>query len=156
VGADVVFPRRVVTRPPSAHEDHDTLSEADFVRAAGQGAFALTWHAHGLRYGVPASIDADLGAARTVVCNVSRAAVTAARARYARVAVALITAPAEVLAARLTARGRTTDGAIAERLARSSEAFAADLVIHNVGAPEAGADLLIAAIRQGQHGFRSS
>jgi ribose 1,5-bisphosphokinase len=144
----VVFPRRVVTRPASPHEDHDSLSETDFCRAAGQGAFALAWMAHGLHYGVPASIDGDVAAERTVVCNVSRAAVAAARARYALVTVALITAPPEALAARLAARGRAADGAIADRLARSSDAFAADLVIHNVGAPEAGAELLIAAIRR--------
>jgi ribose 1,5-bisphosphokinase len=152
----VVFPRRVVTRPASANEDHDCLSEAEFRRAARHGAFALAWEAHGLRYGVPAGIDADIAVARTVVCNVSRTVVAAARSRYAMVTVALITAPAEVLASRLSARSRASDGSIADRLARSSEAFAADLVIHNVGAPEAGADLLIAAIRQGHLGFRSS
>jgi ribose 1,5-bisphosphokinase len=148
--ARIVFPRRVVTRPASPHEDHDSLSEKDFCRAAGEGAFVLAWEAHGLHYGVPASIDADVAAARTVVCNVSRNAVAAARARYARVTVALITAPAEVLAARLTARGRTTDGAIAERLARPADTFTADVVIVNIGALEAGAELLIAAIR-GNH-----
>jgi ribose 1,5-bisphosphokinase len=146
--ASVVFPRRAVTRPASPHEDHDSFSHAEFHRAAGQGAFALAWEAHGLRYGVPASIDADLGAGHTVVCNVSRAVVAAARSRYALVTVALITAPAEVLAARLAARNRATDGSLAGRLARSPEAFTADVVIENVGAPEAGAALLVAAIRE--------
>jgi len=144
----VVFPRRAVTRPASPHEDHDSLTEEEFLRAARQGAFALTWEAHGLCYGVPSSVDADIAAARTVVCNVSRTIVTAARARYALVRVALIVAPTEVLTSRLAGRGRVTDGAIADRLARPTEAFTADMVIQNVGAPAAGADLLIAAIRR--------
>src|SRR5262249_7317867 len=71
-----------------------------------------------------------------------------ARTRYADVLVALITAPADVLAARLAARSRGSDGDLARRLARA-EAFvdvAADCVIANVGAPETGAAALMAAI----------
>lgn len=145
--ASVVFPRRVVTRPASPHEDHDSLTESEFLSAAGAGAFALAWEAHGLRYGVPVSIDADLADARTVVCNVSRGIITAACARYLLVTVALITAAPEVLAARLAARGRASDRALADRLGRSPDRFSADVVIDNVGAPEAATELLVAAIR---------
>jgi ribose 1,5-bisphosphokinase len=147
--ASIVFPRRVVTRPASPHEDHDRLSEPEFLRAVGARAFALAWAAHGLHYGIPASIDLDLEAARTVVCNASRAIVTAARARYVCVTVALVTAPPKVLEARLAARGRASDGSLADRLAHSADAFVADVVIDNVGAPEIGAGLLVAAIRRG-------
>jgi ribose 1,5-bisphosphokinase len=142
----VVFPRRVVTRAASAAEAHDTMGEKAFDRAARDGGFALTWDAHGLRYGIPIGIDADIRAARTVVCNVSRTIIIPARARYADVFVALVTAPAEVLAARLAARGR--DGDIAQRLARA-DAFAdigADCVIANTGAPTDGAAALMAAV----------
>ena len=38
---DIVFPRRVITRPSSAAEDHDTLSDAAFDQAVGEGAFAI-------------------------------------------------------------------------------------------------------------------
>lgn len=145
----VVFPRRVVTRPASPGEDHDSLSVADFARRAAEGAFALCWKAHGLSYGVPGSIDADLRAGRTVVCNVSRAVVAAARARYQQVLVALVTAPEEVLASRLAARARASDGVLADRLARPANALAADVVIQNVEAPEAGIALLISVIHAG-------
>ena len=144
--ATIVFPRRVVTRPPSADEDHDTLSPGAFERAAHDGAFALSWEAHGLHYGVPAAIDADIRAGRTVVCNVSRAIITAARQRYRDVLVVLVTAPAEVLAARISARSRNED--VAERLARADafEKLAADRVVENIGTPAQAAAALVDAI----------
>ncbi len=67
--------------------------------------FALSWQAHGLRYGIPDDIEADLAVGRVVVANVSRGVIGAAAARFP-VRVIEITAPPEVLAARLAARGR--------------------------------------------------
>ena len=143
----VVFPRRVVTRA-AAGEPHDSMDTDAFERAARAGAFALTWDAHDLRYGVPVSIDAHVHAGRIVVCNVSRTIIEEARRRYADVRVVLITAPAEVRTARLAARARGSDGDLAKRLARGDALadFAADCVIANVGAPEAGAEALMAVI----------
>lgn len=144
---DVVFPRRVVTRPASSAEDNDTLSAEDFVKAAADGAFALWWRAHGHHYGIPASIDADIGSGRVVVCNVSRAIIPVARERYAGVSVVLVTAPAEVLAVRLAARARSSDGALAGRLARAAATTETpDIVIENVGEPLIGARMLVDAI----------
>lgn len=146
---DVVFPRRTVTRPSSAAEDHDTLSEHAFDQAVTEGAFAIWWSAHGLRYGIPLSIDTDIRAGRTVVCNVSRSVVGAGRKRYARVVVVLVTAPQAILAARLAERKRGTDGAVADRVNRSvmSDAeLAPDVVIENTGSVEAGTKHLVHAI----------
>ena len=72
-----------ITRPSSAAEDHDTVSERRSIRPLAAGAFALWWPAHGLKYGIPRSIDADIRAGRTVVCNVSRT-VVARRVRATR------------------------------------------------------------------------
>ena len=145
--ASVMFARRVVTRA-AIGEPHDTMDADAFERAARAGAFALVWDAHDLRYGVPAEIDAHIRAGRTVVCNVSRTIVDQARARYAEVRVVLVTASAEILAARLAARARGSDGDLAQRLARGDAfaEFVADCVIENVGAPEAAAASLTAAI----------
>src|SRR5262245_37619211 len=133
-----------------------------FERAARAGAFALAWDAHDLRYGIPAEIDAHIRAGHSVVCNVSRAIVAQARERYAEVRVVLVRAPPEVLAARLAARGRGSDGDLAKRLARGGAfaGFIADCVIENVGAPEDCAAALMSAIaaasRPAAAGLRSS
>ncbi|MCC6946813.1 MAG: phosphonate metabolism protein/1,5-bisphosphokinase (PRPP-forming) PhnN [Bradyrhizobiaceae bacterium] len=145
----IVFPRRVVTRPPSPFEDHDSFTGEEFVRAEREGRFALSWEAHGHRYGIPIGIEEDLRAGRTVVCNVSRAIVGAAARRWP-VTIVFVTAPPEVLAARLASRSRTSDGLALDRLNRTADLDAGicpDLVIENVGAPEEGAGKLLAAIR---------
>ncbi len=66
-----------------------------------------------------------------------------ARRRLPGVSVVEVTAPPDVLAARLAARGRREDGDLGARLARSASVVA-DLVVVNDGAPEAGAARLVA------------
>jgi len=147
---DVVFVRRIVTRPSSAAEDHHSLSPDDFWVAAQQGAFALSWSAHGLSYAIPLSVESDIAAGRRVVCNVSRAVVVDARVRYQRAIVVLVTAPDAVLRARLMARGRPGDIDVAARLSRSSlfaSALCPDHVIVNVGPVDRAAAQLAALIR---------
>jgi ribose 1,5-bisphosphokinase len=147
--AAFVFPLRLVTRTATAAEDHLTISDGDFARGISRGDFAFWWEAHGLKYALPAALDADLRAGRTVVCNVSRGVVSALRLRYARLVVVLVTAPAEVLAARLAGRGRVSDGDLAQRLGRAAPppaAFAPDHTIENVGGVAEGAARLLAAI----------
>jgi ribose 1,5-bisphosphokinase len=144
-----VFPRRIVTRPASGFEDHDTMSVASFEQAVAEGRFAFWWSAHELRYGIPASIYDDIRANRTVVCNVSRTIVAVVRDRCAQVAVVLVTAPPKILAARLAARDRGSDGDVATRLGRSTalrESVQADFVIKNVSRPEVGVRRLLDVI----------
>ena len=113
-----VFARRVITRDAvAALEDHDTIDVAGFEAAKARGDFALDWQAHGLCYGVPATIDTDIAEGRTVVMNGSRRMIGDAQARYPRSLVALITADPAVRAKRLAGRGRETEEEIAARLA---------------------------------------
>jgi ribose 1,5-bisphosphokinase len=134
----VKFPRRVVTRPSSQFEDNVAMTPAEFDAALGQNAFVLHWRAHGHGYGVPRQIDDDIGGGNTVVVNVSRTIIAEARQRYHNVTVVSITAPADVLAARLAARGRASDGSIGERVQRAAllDTAAPDIVISNVGAAD--------------------
>jgi ribose 1,5-bisphosphokinase len=144
--ATVVFPRRVVTRPASQFEDNELMEPQAFVQAAARGAFAFWWSAHGHNYGIPLAIDFDIEAGRTVVCNVSRTVVGAVRQRYAHVVAVLVTAPREILAARLAARERASDGSIEQRVERSETLtgkFRADVTINNVGEPDIGARKLL-------------
>jgi len=141
----IVFPRRIVTRPASAAEDHATVTGARFDEMVADGHFALWWHAHGLSYGLPRAIEDEIGVGRTIVCNVSRTIITPARARYARVAAVLVTAPADVLAARLAQRSRESADSVAGRLRRSDDLdnVPVDFVIENVEAPDVAARRLV-------------
>jgi ribose 1,5-bisphosphokinase len=143
----VVFVRRVVTREASAHENNEQITPEAFRTAKAAGAFAIDWEAHGLCYALPRTIDADIRAGRHVVANISRTVIPALRAAYADVVVVSVTAPPEVLAARLAARGRASDGPLGERLKRSVDTSGADITISNVGAADAHAAELIAAIK---------
>jgi phosphonate metabolism protein PhnN/1,5-bisphosphokinase (PRPP-forming) len=106
------FARRAITRPQGGVEDHLPLTEAEFAARR----FALSWHAHGLAYGIP---EEEAPADRVVVMSLSRLALAAA-ASQARLLVAEVTAPPALLAARLAARGREGAAAIAARLAREA------------------------------------
>ena len=114
----VVFVRRIVTRPANGGEDHGSLDEGAFIAAEAGGAFALSWFAHGLHYGLPIALDADLAAGKLVVANLSRRMIPALLARYPDAVVVLVTAERDVLARRLAARGRETPAAIQARLDR--------------------------------------
>jgi ribose 1,5-bisphosphokinase len=143
------FVRREITRPASAGgEDHIPVSEPQFTARAAAGAYALHWRAHGLGYGIPTDIEADLAAGRVVVANVSRAVLAEAAARYPT-RVLEITAPPEVLAARLAARGRESAEDIAERIRRAVPLPAGlDIAtVQNDTTPEAGADAVLAVLR---------
>ncbi|MEJ1938028.1 hypothetical protein WDZ92_48160, partial [Nostoc sp. NIES-2111] len=142
-----VFPRRIVTRQSNPWEDHDTVSPEQFEAGLRFGLYPLHWDAHGLRYGLPVSIVTDVAAGRTVVANVSRHVVPVARELFAHVAVAYVTAPPDVLAARISGRGReAAPTARLDRAAPGPSDCDADLVIENVGEPLASARLLAGLI----------
>jgi ribose 1,5-bisphosphokinase len=136
-----LFVRRVVTRPAGSFEDHDSMTDAEFERAEADGAFALSWRAHGLSYGVPLTAATAVENGVIAVCNLSRAAISDARRRFPRVATVFVTAPDAVIADRLAARGRETEDEAARRLMREStvsKAVAADRVVNNDGTRKEG------------------
>ena len=141
--SNVVFPQRVVTREASAHENNDAVSQTQFGQMLAHGDFAFQWEAHGLRYGLLNSIADDIRAGHAVVVNVSRTIVESAQRSYANVTVVLVTAPEEVLAERLAARARPSDGQLDDRLRRVVLTAAPDIVIQNIGpAKDHAAELL--------------
>jgi ribose 1,5-bisphosphokinase len=146
---DIVFPRRLITRHASASEDNEEVSAEAFQRAAAAGDYAMHWEAHGHRYALSRAIDDEIRAGRTVIANVSRTVIAAARRHYAHAIVVSITAPPDVLAARLAMRARSSDGLLAQRLARTvDESTAApDFTIVNSGTAEYHARQLVRIIK---------
>jgi phosphonate metabolism protein PhnN/1,5-bisphosphokinase (PRPP-forming) len=114
------FPKRQITRASDAGgEDHIAVSPAEFAAHRDSGGYALHWVAHGLSYGIPASIDAAIATGVTVVVNTSRTIIEAARARYPSLRIIFVTAPIDVLARRIAARGRESADDVATRLGRA-------------------------------------
>lgn len=117
----LVRARRVITRDPEAGgEDYHPVTVPDFLNQTQDGQFALWWEAHGLHYGIPASVQDDLAAGHDVIANLSRSKLQEAASIFPAFIVLSITAPASLLAKRLVARGRESEQDIAARLARST------------------------------------
>lgn len=116
-----VFARRVITRPAQVDaEDHDSCTQAEFLQREQAGQFLLTWQAHGLHYGLPASLLDDMGRGMHVIANGSRQMIGALQMRVPTLQVIEVTAPTAVLRTRLQARQRESAQDIDERLRRAN------------------------------------
>lgn len=139
--------RRVITRDADlGGEDFEAVTVAEFDDRARQGGFVLDWQAHGLRYGIPATVREDLAQGRDVLANLSRGVLGQAQARLNRVVALQITARAATLAARLGARGREAGADLAERLNRPAPALPAGLAVITLANDGALADTVAAAL----------
>jgi len=115
--AHVRVVRRLITRAADADiEDHDTLSDAAFDDLVATDRVALHWRAHNLGYAIPLVVDDWIAAGDIVIANLSRTVIPQAARRYRNVTVAHVTAPPEVLRARIEGRGRESGADIDERL----------------------------------------
>lgn len=150
--ARFVFARRVITRPAAAGgEDHEPISEQEFVSREHRAGFLITWRAHGLAYGLPSSLANDLADGRNVIAGVSRTVLVELLRRYPGARIVEITAPPATIATRLAARGREDAAGVAERLARhapSAPAGADVVTIVNDAAPEAGVAKFVTALQR--------
>lgn len=149
--ARFVFPRRVITRSDDATEKHQAVTDAEFDALRKTGALSLNWVAHGLRYGLPRSLEADIAVGRTVVCNVSRTIIVAARQKFARITVIEITAPLRVRSERIVQRGRENAEDVARRLARTVEDSStepSDITIDNGGAIDDAVAAFVSVLRR--------
>jgi ribose 1,5-bisphosphokinase len=146
---NIVFPRRVITRQASASEENEEVSLDAFRDALARGEYAMHWEAHGHCYALPRGIDDELRAGRTLIANVSRTVIGPARREYADVVVISITAPPQVLAERLAARARSSDGKIEHRLGRTVDETSSrpDATIVNIGSAEYHARQLVRIIK---------
>ena len=117
-----VIARRVITRSAEAvGEDAIGVSPAEFDQQEAAGAFALSWRANGLAYGIPRQIDDWLAAGQDVLVNGSRGYLPQARERYPELLAILLQVDEAALRQRLQARGRESAEQIEARLARSRD-----------------------------------
>jgi len=139
--------RRVITRRPEAGgEPFEAVGEAEFARRRAAGAFALWWTAHGLHYAIPATTWAVLAQGRDALANLSRGALEDARLAFPRLHVLSVSAPAEVLARRLSGRGREHAADIARRLARDTPPLPDGLTVTRIDNGGRLADSVAAAL----------
>ncbi|CRM18133.1 MULTISPECIES: phosphonate metabolism protein/1,5-bisphosphokinase (PRPP-forming) PhnN [unclassified Pseudomonas] len=123
--------RRVITRSAEAvGEAARGVSPERFAAMQAESAFALSWQANGLSYGIPKAIDDWLAAGHDVLVNGSRAHLAQTRERYPTSLVLLLTVDQAVLRQRLIARGREALADIEARLARNAQ-FTAELIDGN-------------------------
>jgi ribose 1,5-bisphosphokinase len=148
-----VIARRVITRSAEAQgEDAVGVTPAEFAAQEQAGAFALSWRANGLAYGIPRQIDDWLAAGQDVLVNGSRGYLPAARQRYPELIGILLTVDTPVLRERLLKRGRESSEQIEQRLARNAQFDAAAAerdglyVLDNSGPLEQARDNLLALL----------
>ncbi len=144
---DVQFPRRIITRKADETETHLQVSTDEFRALRDSGGLAFHWQAHGLYYGLPASITHAIATGHQVVVNVSRRIVDELRSAYPCLVIE-VTAPLEILSQRLTARGREAEADIEQRLQRASDSknLQADAVIVNDSSIIEAGERLVALI----------
>ena len=154
----MMFARRVITRDGNAGgEDHDAVSQRQFEELDRAGRLAVSWHAHGLHYGIPAEAADAIAAGCLVVANGSRSALPRFQATFPALTVINVTASRDVLAARLLARGRETRAEIARRLDRDAPALSGEydvITIDNSGALDVAGAAMVSALSQCLHGTR--
>lgn len=147
LGERVTLVRRVVTRRADGNgEDHDSLSAEAFRQAEQEGAFALSWSAHGLSYGLPISLQDDLRRGQIVMANLSRRVIPQLMRLYPDALVVSVTADRDVIAERLYRRGRETPESVEARLNRTiggDSLPASTIVIDNSGALEVAGGQLV-------------
>lgn len=155
----VVFAHRYITRPADAGgENHVALTPAEFASRQRNRLFALAWESHGHAYGIGIEINQWLAKGASVVVNGSREYLGEASRRFPELLAVRIDVPAEVLRARLLARGREDAVSVEQRLERhrrmqaapqrTTQSSCAGHVITNDGPLERAGDLLVALVRQ--------
>jgi ribose 1,5-bisphosphokinase len=149
----VLVAHRYITRASNADEASVPIAPEEFARRAALGCFAMHWDSHGLRYGIGIEIESWMARGLGVIVNGSREYLAQAFARYPSLHAVQIVVRPQVLAQRLVQRGRETEAAIAQRLARATHPFAVPdgcrvTVLDNSGPLEHAADALMQLIRK--------
>ncbi len=146
----VRFVTRIITRPAdSGGEEHDAISVDEFIELERQGGFGVSWQAHGLYYGILASVRDFVADGGIAVVNGSRHAMPQIASAFSKLTVVSINAKPEILAERLRQRMRESADDIEKRLSRSEPDFSSfgEMVsIDNSGDLSVAGDQLVSII----------
>ena len=146
--ARFVFARRAITGLPTQVVKTTKPSISRNSNAAATPAASLLIGKPTTSYGLPIALEEQLASGKNVLANVSRAVIPEILTRYSSTKVVEITAPPEILAARLGTRTESEDD-IKRRLARKAAPYPSEaevLTIQNDSTPEAGIDRLHGAL----------
>lgn len=114
--------RRVITRSAeSVGEEAVSVTHEEFDVLEKQGAFAMSWRANGLAYGIPESMRGWLASGWNVVVNGSRGYLKEALRLYPELVAIVLTVEPAALRERLLLRNRENREQIEARLSRNSE-----------------------------------
>ncbi|AIS18178.1 thymidine phosphorylase [Pseudomonas rhizosphaerae] len=127
-GGQYLFARRTITRPSGAPgEDHTGVSPEQFQASLAAGEFLLSWHAHGLSYGLSVDLLHALEAGRHVIANGSRRMIREVATLVPHLLVVEVSASPHVLAARILGRGRESAEQASARVLRQVDPLPADI-----------------------------
>ena len=144
-----VIARRVITRSAEAlGEDAIGVSPTEFDQQEAAGAFALSWRANGLAYGIPRQIDAWLAAGQDVLVNGSRGYLPQAREHYPGLLAILLQVAVLTASATLVVGPLSFVGLLAPHMAKLMGLVRARW--HLLGAAGCGALLMVLADWVGQ------
>jgi len=131
-------------------EDHDSVTDAQFIAQKKRGEFCVWWRANGLYYGLPANVLTRIEQGQLLIANGSRAAIPDIRSKFNQLTIVHVTANQDVLASRLASRQRETAEQIEQRLQRNKtiEPIAGNdvVTIDNSAAKDTAIDAFIAVI----------
>ena len=148
----VVFAHRYITRPADiCGENHIVLSPEEFEGRRTAGLFSMNWESHGCSYGIGIEVDEWLARGMNVVVNGSREYLTDARRNYSGFLRPVhIMVSADVIRARLLARGRESLAEVDARIARHIQftgQLPSDCIeIQNNGSLESAGERLVGLI----------
>jgi len=125
---DIVFSRRIVTRPSTPGSDHDEVTVDEFESHSARGELAWQWRAHGFNYGIDGTYADQVATGHIVVVNGSREHVNQLEHSEQIKVVQIELSPVD-LKMRLINRARESIEKINERLARN-ELFT-ELPVHH-------------------------
>lgn len=125
--------QRTITRAAElGGEDYYSVSESEFIALRERGEFCLHWRAHGLQYGIPASVLSAVAKGESYIANLSRNVLTQAAEIFSDFIVLHVTATPQTLAKRLALRARESEEDIAARLARTAYPLPENLNVYRI------------------------